>query len=221
VTRTRLAAWLGLVTLIAALNYYSRFSDSSSSNGTRDEIYSWSGFTGGIIVYAVWFVLVVAIAADRSDLLALRRPRSWNRAAAYAGGALVGIIITGALVSLLPLPQSPGNEQGLTPTHWEPRHAAAFAANFVLFAAVAPFVEELMFRGLGQSLLRAAIGRVPAILAVGIAFGASHGLVEGLLVLIPFGVFLAIARDRTDSVLPGMLVHALWNASALVLSVVA
>ena len=41
---------------------------------------------------------------------------------------------------------------------------------------------------------------VPAILIVGLAFGASHGLVEGLLVLVPFGIFLAIVRDRTDSV---------------------
>jgi hypothetical protein len=121
-------------------------------------------------------------------------------------------------VSLLPLPESPGSEQGLTPTHWDSRYAAAFAANFVLFAVIAPIVEELMFRGVGQSLLQT-FGRVPAILMVGVAFGASHGLVEGLLVLIPFGIFLAIIRDRTDSVYPGMLVHAFWNGSVLLLSV--
>jgi uncharacterized protein len=219
VSRVRLAAWTGLVAAIAGLNYYGRFADSSSSSsGGRDEIYSWSGFVGGIIVYAVWLLIVVGIAADRSDLLALRRPRSWNRSFGYAAGAFAAILVTGAIVSLLPLPQSPGNEQGLTPTHWESRYAAAFAANFVLFAVVAPIVEELMFRGLGQSLLQA-FGRVPAILVVGVAFGASHGLVEGLLVLVPFGIFVAIVRDRSNSVYPGMLVHAAWNASALLLSV--
>jgi CAAX protease family protein len=218
VTRYRLAAWTALVTAIAALNYYARFAESSSSNGGRDEIYSWSSFVGGVIVYAVWLLLVLGIAADRTDLLALRRPRSWGRSFAYAFSALLAIVFTGALVSLLPLPESPGGEQGLTPTHWDSRYAAAFAANFVLFAAIAPIVEELMFRGLGQSLLQT-FGRVPAIVMVGVAFGASHGLLEGLLVLIPFGIFLAIIRDRTDSVYPGMIVHAAWNGGVLLLSV--
>lgn len=217
-TRTRLAAWTALVAAIAGLNYYARFTDSASSSGSHDEIYSWSSFVGGVIVYAVWLLFVVGIAADRTDLLVLRRPRSWLVAVAWMIGALLAILATGALVSLLPLPQSPGSEQGLTPTQWEPRYAAAFAANFILFALIAPFVEELMFRGLGQSLLRI-FGRVPAILLVGIAFGASHGLVEGLLVLVPFGIFLAVVRDQTESVYPGMVVHAVWNGSALLAAV--
>ena len=121
-------------------------------------------------------------------------------------------------MSELPLPESPGQEQGVTNVHWEPKHAAAFAANFVLFAAIAPFVEELTFRGSGQSLLRF-LGRWPSILIVGVAFGLAHGLVEALLVLVPFGIALAWLRDRTTSVVPGMFVHAFFNASALVLIV--
>ena len=123
------------------------------------------------------------------------------------------------IVSTLPLPESPGKEQGITNVPWEPAHAGAFAANLVLFAAIAPFVEELTFRGSGQSLLRF-LGRWPSILIVGVAFGLAHGLVEALLVLVPFGIALAWLRDRTNSVLPGMLVHAFFNASALVLIVV-
>jgi len=88
----------------------------------------------------------------------------------------------------------------------------------VLFAVVAPIVEELTFRGLGQSLL-AFLGRWPSILLVGLAFGLAHGLLEALLVLVPFGVALAWLRDRTDSVYPGMIVHALFNGIALAFSV--
>jgi uncharacterized protein len=216
--RIRLAAWASLIAIIAALNYYDRFRGSSSSNG--DEVYSWAAFAGGLIVYTVWLGLVLGIATERVDLLALRRPRvSWGRALTLALGAFVAIVVTGVLVSLIPLPESPGHEQGLAPPGWEPRHAAAFAANFVLFAGIAPFVEEVTFRGLGQSLLRF-LGRWPAIVLVGAAFGVTHGLVEGLLVLVPFGIFLAVLRDRTDSVYPGMVVHAVWNGSVLILSVV-
>jgi membrane protease YdiL (CAAX protease family) len=106
----------------------------------------------------------------------------------------------------------------LTPTHWEPAHARAFAANIVLFAIVAPVVEELTFRGVGQSLL-AFLGRWPSMIVVGFAFGAAHGLVEALLVLVPFGIALAWLRDRTKSVLPGMVVHGLFNGIALAAAV--
>ncbi len=44
-------------------------------------------------------------------------------------------------------------------------------------------------------------------IVVGVAFGAAHGLVEALLVLVPFGIALAWLRDRTNSVIPGMIVH--------------
>jgi membrane protease YdiL (CAAX protease family) len=173
-----------------------------------------------MIVYGVWLGFVLAIALDHNELLALRRPRSWRRAAAWCVGAIAAIYAVSALVSLIPLPQSPSNEQGLTPTGWEPKHAAAFAANVVLFAVVAPVVEELTFRGLGQSLLRF-LGRWPAIVLVGVTFGATHGLLEALLVLVPFGMVLAYVRDRTESVYPGMVVHAVFNGTALALSVLA
>jgi membrane protease YdiL (CAAX protease family) len=216
--RTRLICWTGLVAAIAALNYASRFTGGSASSNARESVYSFSTFANGLVVYLFWLGLVVAIAIDRWDLLALRRPRSWGAAARLGIAAVFAIYALEAVISTLPLPQSPSKEQGLTPTHWEPAHAGAFAANVVLFAVVAPIVEELTFRGLGQSLL-AFVGRWPSILLVGVAFGLAHGLLEALLVLVPFGIALAWLRDRTDSVYPGMIVHALFNGLALALSV--
>lgn len=216
--RARLFWWTSLVAAIAALNYASRFTGSGTSSNARNAVYSYSTFAGGLIVYVFWLGLVLAIAVDRFDLLALRRPASWERAAGWIVAAVISVFIVEALVSLIPLPQSPGHEQGLTPTHWESAHAGAFVANVVLFALVAPFVEELMFRGLGLSLL-SVVGRWPAIVLTGFAFGASHGLVEALLVLVPFGIALAWLRDRTKSVYPGMVVHGLFNGIALAAAV--
>jgi membrane protease YdiL (CAAX protease family) len=214
-SRARLAVWFGLVGAIAALNYGARFSGAKTSS---NDVYSFSAFAGGLVVYLVWLGAVLWIAAGRRDLLALRRPGSAVRAAGLAIAAVAFIWIVEGIVSVIPLPESPGNEQGLAPTHWEPRHAAAFAANVVLFAVVAPVVEELTFRGLGQSLL-AFLGRWPAIVLVGLMFGLAHGLVEAELVLVPFGIALAWLRSRTDSVYPGMVVHALFNGVALAAAV--
>ena len=218
--RTRLAFWLLFVAAIAGLNYAARFSGGSgATRGTaHQEVYSYSTFAGGMILYAVWLGIVLLIVADRFDLLALRLPRRWGRALGLGSAIVVAIYLWEGVVAVLPLPESPAKEQGLTPTHWEPAHAGAFAANLVLFVLVAPFVEELTFRGAGQSLLRF-LGRAPSILLVGLAFGLAHGLVEALLVLVPFGVALAWLRDRTESTVPGMLVHALFNGVALAAAV--
>ena len=213
--RARLAGWTGLVAVLAGLNYYGRFSGSKSSG---NEVYQYSAFAGGMVVYLIWLGAVLWISSGKWSLLALRRPSSIRRAAGLAVAAVAAIYVLEAIVSVIPLPESPGKEQGLAPTHWEPAHAGAFAANVVLFAVVAPIVEELTFRGLGQSLL-AFLGQWPSILLVGLAFGLAHGLVEALLVLVPFGIALAWLRSRTDSVYPGMVVHALFNGVALAAAV--
>jgi membrane protease YdiL (CAAX protease family) len=216
--RTRLIAWTGFVFLLAAINYASRLSGRGSASSTREQVYSYSTFVGGIVLYGIWLGIVLLIAIDRFDLLALRRPAAWGRALGLALVVILAIYAWEAVVSALPLPESPGQEQGLTPTHWEPAHAGAFAANLVLFALIAPFVEELTFRGVGQSLLRF-LGSTPSILLVGLAFGLAHGLLEALIVLVPFGIALAWLRERTNSVVPGMFVHGLFNGVALAVAV--
>ena len=216
---TRLIFWSVFVTAIAALNYSARFSTGTKGHEDRHvSLYSYSTFAGGILIYAIWLGIVLLICINRFDLLALRLPQNRRRTVGFAFAVIAAIWIWEWAVSLIPLPQSPGHEQGITDVHWEPAHAGAFAANVVLFALVAPFVEELTFRGAGQSLLRF-LGHVPSILIVGVAFGLAHGLVEALLVLVPFGIALAWLRDRSESVVPGMFVHGLFNGAALAAAV--
>jgi uncharacterized protein len=213
-SETRLALWIAFIAVFVAAAYAQRGTRASS-----DQVYKFSTFGNGMVFYAVWLGIVLLIALRRFDLLALRPPASWLRALRLAALAALVIVAFDVIAALVPLPQSPGKEQGITPTHWQPSHAGAFVANLVLLAVVAPFVEELTFRGEGQSLLRV-FGRTPSVLAVGVAFGLAHGLLEGLIVLIPFGIALAWLRDRTESVVPGMIVHGLFNGLTLVLAVV-
>ena len=142
--------------------------------------------------------------------------RRLGRALRLLGVALVAIYVFEVLYSAL---THPGNEQGLTPSHWEPKHAAAYIVNGIVICTVIPFVEELTFRGLGYSLLER-FGRWPAILAVGLIFGLAHGLVVSLPVIAVFGCGARVdPRPRRDSVYPGMLLHATFNLIALVAAV--
>jgi membrane protease YdiL (CAAX protease family) len=210
--RGRLAGWSALVAALVLLGYASR---AAGGKPGKDVAYQYSTAVGGLIQYAIILGVVLAIARPDWRLLALRRPSSYGRAFATALIVFLAVYATSAIVSAY---SDPGREQGLTPTHWDSHRAVQFAANFLVFVAVAPAVEELTFRGLGYSLI-APLGQWTAILWVGIAFGLAHGLIEGLPILIVFGAGLALLRARTNSVYPGMAVHATFNAIALIVSV--
>jgi membrane protease YdiL (CAAX protease family) len=212
----RLLAWVLLVGTISAIEYDARLTGANRSASTHNAVFSYSAFVGGVAFYTLILVAVLAIAAGRNELFALRRPT--HRPALAAVLVFVGVYAFEIfVVTALPI-RNPGKEQGLTPSHWESAHAGAFAVNLLLFVVYAPIVEELTFRGLGQSLLQFA-GRWPSILLIGVMFGLWHGLVQALVVLIPFGTALAYLRDRTTSVYPGMIVHGAFNALALIAAV--
>lgn len=210
-----LTLWTTFVLAFATLSYSLRFTEGKPP---KDLLYRWATVEGNLVQFAIIAAIVYGIAGlagERREVLALRRPASWGRAARIGAGIGVGMI---ALTTLLDPLLHPGREQGITPDTWEPKHAAAYIANGVVIAVVAPIVEELTFRGLGYSLL-ARYGRWTAIVVTGLAFGLAHGLVEAFPFLAAFGIGLAYLRSRVNSVVPGMIVHGLFNAVALTVAV--
>jgi membrane protease YdiL (CAAX protease family) len=211
-TGARLAGWLTLVGVMIAIAYLGRATEGKPD---PEILYRWSTAIGGVIQDGVILLLVLALAGFDRDMLALRRPRSIPQALRMLGVAIVAVYAFEILYSGL---THPGNEQGLTPTRWEPDHALTYVVNGIVICTVIPFVEELTYRGLGYSLLER-FGRWPAILAVGLLFGLAHGLVVSLPVIAAFGAVLAWIRSVTRSVYPGMVLHAAFNLVALVAAV--
>lgn len=211
----RLVAWLGVVGILAALNYAARY--AGDVRPERDLFYRWDTFVGALIQFALMLGLVLWIAhrGPARRLLALRPPRSWARAVGMMLVVFVAVMVGGTLLEPV---LEPGEEQGLVPERWRPERAEEFAANFALTATFVPVVEELTFRGLGYSLL-ARYGRSVAIVGTGLIFGLAHGLVLALPILVGFGIGLAWLRSRSDSVYPGMVLHGLFNAASLALGV--
>jgi hypothetical protein len=211
--RGRLVAWSVLVSALILLSYASR---ASGGKPPTDAAYKYTTAVGGVVQYGIILAVVLAIARpDFRRLLALRAPTSYARALTTALGVFAVVYVISAIVSAF---SDPGQEQGLTPDKWDSSRVTPYAVNFLVFVVVAPVVEELTFRGLGYSLLEP-LGRNAAVLWIGVAFGLAHGLLEALPILIAFGAGLALIRARTDSVYPGMVVHGLFNAVALIVSV--
>ena len=209
--RGRLWAWLALVGVLTSLNYASRYAVESSKG--KSPLYTYSAAIGGLVQLGLILGVVLWIAHGRPwrEWLALRRPTSWARALAISVVVLIGVFVLSALLQPL---LHPGKEQGLVPQHWRAEFVGPFVFNFVVVALCAPVVEELTFRGLGYTLL-SRYGQWTAIVLVGVIFGLAHGLVEALPILVFFGMGLCYLRAKTDSVYPGMVVHAAFNSLVL------
>jgi membrane protease YdiL (CAAX protease family) len=161
-------------------------------------------------------LLVLAIAGFDRNLLALRRPKQIGRTIWLSLGVFAFILVS---IGIMEQFLHGGEEQGLTPDGWQSDRAGAYVASFVALALIGPFVEELLFRGLGYSLLES-YGRWTAIVITGIVFGLQHGLVQGLPELVLFGCALAWLRVQTDSLYPCIVLHSLFNGIALIGAVV-
>jgi hypothetical protein len=210
----RLAAWLVFVGLLTALSYASRLSDVETPD---DVAYRYSSSVAAIVQYGLMLVILLLIARGLPlrDAFAWYRPASWKRALGLSALALLAIWVAAAALSPF---LDASEEQGLVPKEWDSSRAGAFAAFFVAVTVLAPTVEELTYRGLGFSLL-APYGTGMAILVTGALFGAAHGLVLGLPVLVIFGIVIGWLRHRTASIFPPILLHAVFNGTALIVAV--
>ena len=86
-----------------------------------------------------------------------------------------------------------------------------------LIVVCAATSEELCFRGMVFSGIRERLPGLAAALASGVVFGALHVFtgVTAVPPLIIFGTVLALLYERTGSILPGVILHALNNTVAL------
>lgn len=197
-----------------------QYAGRSSGGPGGDPLYSWSFAAGSVIQEAIFLVVVLAIAGFGArgrwpELLALRLPAlKWRAVGLVVGGFFAIQLFEWIWIALA----HPGNEQGLTPSRWEPSHATQYVANAAIVCTLVPFVEELTFRGLGFGLLRR-YGKWTAILGTGFLFGLSHGLLIALPIIVVFGCVLAWIREQTDSIVPGMVLHGTFNLLALVVAV--
>jgi CAAX protease family protein len=214
VPRSRLLGWAILVGALAALSYAANIAGGKPPS---DVLYQWSTAVGALVQYAIILAIVLLIARGiAAATLGLRRPVSWPRAAGLILVSLVSIWVLGAILNVF---LKAGEEQGLVPNGWDSSRAAPFVANFLVVALVAPFVEELTYRGLGFAAVAGSYGPVAAIAVTAIAFGLAHGLLVALPVLTLFGAILAWLRFKTESIYPTMILHGVFNGAALIAAV--
>jgi Predicted metal-dependent membrane protease len=94
---------------------------------------------------------------------------------------------------------------------WKDRAAAIGFA-----VVVAPFTEEVIFRGYLYGVIRQYAGRFAAAVTSAILFATVHHNIPGIPALFVLGIGFALAYERTGSLLAPMLMHVMFNATTVV-----
>lgn len=143
----------------------------------------------------------------QTDDLRITVPAPWSPAfclPVFLGVASTANLCGGLLVRLA------GAEDAATLL---PSGGAELFVQFLALCAVPAVVEELLFRGALQGLMRPS-GSAAAIFGPALLFGLLHlDLAQGLTAF-ACGVFLGWLAERSGSILPGMLLHFCNNTLA-------
>lgn len=109
---------------------------------------------------------------------------------------------------------------GLLPDAWMEGYLEASsgledtgALAFIAVALVAPVVEEIIFRGLVYTRLEQGLPRALAVVLSAAIFGACHGELVWFCYAFVLGLLFSLIACATRSILPGMLMHILFNAT--------
>lgn len=90
------------------------------------------------------------------------------------------------------------------------------AAIIVSTMIMAPFIEEIIFRGLMLSRLRKGMPDVVAVLICALIFGLAHGQILWMTYAFGLGIVLGLVAVKSDSVIPGLILHMVFNICGVV-----
>ena len=149
------------------------------------------------------------------ELLGLRQPRFLSGVLLALALAIVALPITWALSSLvikiITLFHQPPDQQ-IAVQVLETTKAPAQRAVFALAAIIlAPFVEEILFRGILYPLLKHQGYPRLALWGTSLLFAAVHIHLPTFVPLFVFGLILVWVYERTDMLLAPILTHATFN----------
>ncbi len=132
----------------------------------------------------------------------------------YAGVAgysiyLLALIAQGLIVHSTPLAQLEGLQMGVRLLGQQ--SAVSIVVYLALLGLVAPVAEELIFRGFVYAALRRYLPPLAAVGLSAIVFGVMHMNSLALVQIVGIGIVLAVLYERTRSVIPCIVCHAMNN----------
>ena len=138
-----------------------------------------------------------------------------------SGRQTIRFLLGGAVLSFLVMfapPVLPERKSFPLEKLFSPPSSAYAVAGFAVL--VAPFVEELLFRGLLFAFFEKHGGLKFAVITTAVLFAGLHipeywGAWDHALMILVVGLVFSIARGRTGSVTPSFILHLSYNATTM------
>jgi len=179
-------------------------SDSSTGASIAIQLATVAGFLiASLLIASSWGARSIGEALRRLGVRAFRPSAvKWMAAAvgAYLLFAYIYVLIVGA-------PEQEDIAESFGPV----------AVQILLIVFAASISEEVCFRGMLYGGLRERFPRYAAALLSAVVFGGLHAAtgISAVPPLIAFGFVLALLYERTGSIVPGIILHAMNNSVAL------
>lgn len=172
-----------------------------------------------ILVFFIQFLVTISLvlaaavgvrgASIKSLGLRPGKAGSWIRYG-LLGGLLITVFIFLAAVLIQHIHPSLDKQSFEQALHAS-RNWHQFAVLLIIGSVLAPFAEELFYRGMVYPVFRYHLGKLPGMLAAGAVFGAAHLDLWRALPLTIGGVFLCWIYEKSGSILVSALAHGVWN----------
>ncbi len=125
------------------------------------------------------------------------------------------VTIAGVIISLFyPIKVEPQLVAKIIGTALEPQELLII---FLVTSFLAPFSEELYFRGFLYPALEFRMGRIPAMILASAIFGIVHFDLIRFIPITLGGIWLTYLYEKTGSLYTSITAHAVWNAISTIL----
>ncbi len=171
----------------------------------------------GLVLFYIYRTITVRYRSPFWSSLKWRGPTAVPAGLFLVSGALLALVL-GALSSRIP-----GIED--LPVSGLLQHAQTAVFLGVTAIAVAPLVEEVVFRGFIFPVLERRWGAVAAVLLTALMFTSLHvtqlwGSWMAVSLILLVGLVLSLVRALTGALLPAYLLHLAYNTTLCLLSLV-
>lgn len=209
-------AWYGPVGLLAALFiallgavFLGVFAESAGGDAEGPATLRLATLVQDVAFVAVALWLAARVARPRPEHFGLRQAPLWRSVGWTVVGAVAFITFAALYAAVIGTPEEQTTLEDLGAE--DSTDTIVFVG--VMVIVIAPFVEEFFFRGFVYGALRTRFAVLPAALLGGAIFGALHlpTGAEAVPPLIALGVMLSLVYERTGSLWPVIVLHALNN----------
>ncbi|MDX1763825.1 MAG: CPBP family intramembrane glutamic endopeptidase [bacterium] len=130
--------------------------------------------------------------------------------------ATVPLVLLALYLSSLLLRQAPISGNPMIPMVVASSSFSEKILFFLTIGIMAPFFEEIFFRGFLFNAFRVRLGTMGGVLLSAFLFAAVHFDFSVFLGLFAIGIMLSIVYHQTQNLLTAIILHGLWNMTTLV-----